>query len=383
MILKFGSVIRTDTDNFLVQHRQHGDSRYEVYSLLEAPPEFAPAEYPAPELSKEARAQNLDLPPLNPRIPKLARQMVSGAASDLERARAVERRLRTDYGYSLDLPDREVADPLADFLFVRRKGYCAHFASAMTVLLRTQGIPARLVTGFQSGFYNPITDLWVIRDSDAHAWVEAWMPGHGWTTFDPTPPDYTSPASSVMAKISLYLDAADTFWQEWVVGYDPRHQGTLADRLEEGASRFGFRWFDSLSVTGVNWRGAARTWGARYGIPLLILAVLALVLRFPGRPLFGLWKMRLRVQRVRRGQASVADATMLYQRMLQVVKRHGYQKPAWFTPSEFAASLPDGVLGRAVTEFTFAYNQLRFGGRTEVAMRLSGLLDQLEHHGRK
>ena len=59
----------------------------------------------------------------------------------------------------------------------------------MAVMLRSQGIPARLATGFQSGVYNPVSDLWLVRASDAHSWVEAWIPGYGWRTFDPTPAD--------------------------------------------------------------------------------------------------------------------------------------------------------------------------------------------------
>ena len=97
-----------------------------------------------------------------------------------------------------------------------------------------------------------------------------------------------------------------------------------------------------------------------------------------GRPLFRLLRIRLRVQRVRRGQASVADATLLYRRMLHILKRRGYQKPAWFTPAEFAASLPRTELGLAVAEFTAAYNALRFGGYTGAAPRLTVLLDRLE-----
>jgi hypothetical protein len=93
--------------------------------------------------------------------------------------------------------------------------------------------------------------------------------------------------------------------------------------------------------------------------------------------------MRQRVQRARRGEASVADATVLYERMLQVVKRQGYQKPAWFTPSEFARSLAATHLGRVVEEFTAAYNALRFGGQTAAAPRLSTLLDELERSARR
>ena len=129
------------------------------------------------------------------------------------------------------MPSREPADPLADFLFTRRRGYCEYFASSMAVMLRSIGIPARLATGFQSGIYNTLTGFWVVRASDAHAWVEAWMPGRGWTTFDPTPADPNAHTFGLMSKLDLYLDAAGAFWQEWVVGYDPHRQGTLAGRL--------------------------------------------------------------------------------------------------------------------------------------------------------
>ena len=90
-------------------------------------------------------------------------------------------------------------------------------------------------------------------------------------------------------------------------------------------------------------------------------------------------RMRRRVQRVRRGEVSVADATMLYERMLHVLRRRGYQKPAWFTPMEFARSLPANPMGRTVEEFTTAYHAVRYGGRTDAAPRLSALLDELEH----
>ena len=90
-------------------------------------------------------------------------------------------------------------------------------------------------------------------------------------------------------------------------------------------------------------------------------------------------RLRWRVDRVRRGQASVGDATLLYERLLRILKRRGFQKPVWFTPAEFANSLPPGPVGAAVGEFTAAYNAMRFGGRTDVAPRLSVLLDTLEH----
>jgi hypothetical protein len=175
----------------------------------------------------------------------------------------------------------------------------------------------------------------------------------------------------------LYLDAAGTFWQEWVVSYDIGRQGTLADRLELGARSLGIRWFGSLSGLNWNWHLRLMAWFRRYGAAILTgLALGALAWLF-GPRMVRLLRIRSRVERVRRGQATVGDATLLYERMLDLLKRRGYQKPAWFTPAEFARSLPPGQLGTAVTEFTGKYNALRFGRRTEVAPRLSVLLDEL------
>jgi transglutaminase-like putative cysteine protease len=376
--LRYSFLLRTATGSYRLGHQPPQGLHYDAYSLLEDPPETSPAPYPAPILPLRARSWNLQLPPLDPRIPELARAITAGATTDLELARAIERGLRAGYGYTLELPGREMADPLAYFLFTRKKGHCEYFASAMTVMLRTLGIPARLTTGFQSGVYNPISDLWLVRASDAHAWVEAWIPGHGWTTFDPTPPDPGSRGFALLMKLGLCLDAAGTFWREWVVSYDIGRQGTLADRLEQGARSAGIRWFDSLSGLDSGWHVRVAAWFRRYGVRILIVLVLGAWIWLLAPPLVRLLRIRSRVGRVRRGQATVGDATLLYERMLHLLKRRGYQKPAWFTPAEFAGSLPPSPLGTAVTEFTVTYNALRFGGRTEVAPRLSTLLDELE-----
>jgi hypothetical protein len=168
-----------------------------------------------------------------------------------------------------------------------------------------------------------------------------------------------------------------------VVGYDPNHQGSLADRIEQTARRLGVGWFDSLSGAESQWGARAKAWARRFGLGA-VLGLLAVYLLWSVGP--KLWRglrIRRRVARVRRGEASVADATLLYERMLQVLERQGYRKPAWFTPVEFARSLASNPRGRTVEEFTVAYNALRFGGRTEAAPRLSILLDELERPVRR
>ena len=376
--LRNSALFRSESDGFRLGHPPANGFRYEAYSVIPGPPEAEPANYPVPLMGPEERLANLELPRLDQRVYGLARTMTASAITDLERARAIEHYLRTRYGYTLELPKREVQHPLEDFLFVRKKGHCEYFASAMVALLRIVGIPARMATGFQSGVYNPITDLWLIRASDAHAWVEAWLPNRGWTTFDPTPIDPNPPGQGLFSRMNLYLDAADTFWQEWVVSYDPGHQGTLADKLQQGAGRLGIRWFDSLSGAESIWTRQMRGWFRRYGLWLLGLGVLGVCIWRFGPPLIRMLRIRRRVDQVRRGRASAADATLLYERMLHILKGRGFHKPVWFTPAEFAASLPATPMAARVVEFTVTYNALRFGGRTEVASQLSALLDELE-----
>ncbi len=376
--LRARALYRAETGGLSLGHPAPPGFRYDAWSLLDDPPERAPALVPPPVLPLAARELYLQLPPLDGRIADLARRFAAGATGDLARARAVERHLRSDYGYTLELPDREMADPLANFLFARRKGHCEYFASSMAVMLRSLGIPSRLATGFQSGVFNPVSDLWLVRASDAHSWVEAWIPGYGWKTFDPTPADPNAGRLALWTRLALYLDASETFWQEWVVTYDLARQGTLAYRMEQGAQRLGIRWFDTAVSVRAGWDRYVAGSVRRFGWRTLAWVVILVALGLAAGPLLRLLHIRRRVERVRRGQASVADATVLYQRMLHILKRRGYQKPPWFTPAEFAASLPPTQLSDSVGEFTATYNALRFGGHAEAASRLSILLDRVE-----
>src|ERR1035438_6262879 len=376
--LRTRALYRSESSGYRLDHAEPRGFHYDVWSLLDDPPERAPVHYPPPVLPLAARELYLQLPSLDARIAELARSFAAGGAGDLARARGIERHLRTGYGYTLELPDREVADPLANFLFARRKGHCEYFASSMAVMLRSLGIPARLATGFQSGVYNPVSGLWLVRASDAHSWVEAWIPGYGWTTFDPTPADPNAGGLAWFTRVALYLDAAETFWQQWVVTYDLTRQGTLAYHMELGAQRVGIRWFDTAVAVRSGWGRYASGWTRRFGWQALAWGAGLAALGFAAGPLLRVMRIRRRVERVRRGQASMADATLLYERMLHILKRRGYQKPPWFTPAEFARSLPRTPLGESVGEFTATYNALRFGGHAEAAPKLSILLDRME-----
>jgi transglutaminase-like putative cysteine protease len=130
----------------------------------------------------------LDSTGVTPRITELARRAMGTTGSVTERVRRLETYLIKNYEYTLDFSGRSTENPIEDFLFRYRSGQCEYFASSMVLMLRSQGISARLVTGFLGGEYNPFEGYFIVRDSNAHAWVEAYLPGEGWHIFDPTPP---------------------------------------------------------------------------------------------------------------------------------------------------------------------------------------------------
>lgn len=343
--------------------------RYVVYAWL------GPSAGAAP-LSQDERNFHLRLPPVDRRVIDLARSLTAGLKTDADRARALENYLRTRYAYSLEVSDSGVEDPLAHFLFETRKGYCEYFASALAVMLRVVWIPARVVTGFQGGTANPLSGWHVVRSSDAHAWVEAWIPGQGWTAYDPTPPDPNPPGASPYARLLMYLDALQVFWQEWVIGYDLDRQMTLAFRVDQSRRRISFKWLED------GWASLVRLFKSRPeaagGAPfVLLLGLAALAVASP-------WLYRLARGSLRRRAASAPahagsahQAAVLYRRMLTRLERRGLPKARSLTPSEYVQTLP-GEVRNAVGAFTAEYQKVRYGGNGEGLARLSALLDTIE-----
>lgn len=355
-------ITETPEDSFRVSAEPGQPLSYEV-SAHSGPPL-------AYDLTPADRSRYLKLPPIDERIRSLARAWAGGAPDELE-ARRIENHLRSEFRYTLETPRVPQRDPLASFLFVRKAGYCEYFASAMAVMLRTLGIPARVATGFRSGYFNDVSGLYVIRASDAHAWVEAWIEGKGWRTFDPTPPD-TSSRHGLFARLGMYLDAADSQWQQWVVSYDFLHQAELANRFQNLLHA----WARAGQLGSAPWTvrdfHKALIWAAR-GLFLGLVVVLLVV--FGPRYRRDFIRQR-QLRRIARTGGAPSDARVLYERMLDLLARRGYHKPAWFTPAEFACGLPAGV-NKDVVLFTRLYNEARYGGDASLNRQMTDLLDRL------
>lgn len=188
-----------------------------VRGLTPLPEGFGPD-----EVSDAAR----DASEVSPRVAELAAE-VAGEGTAWEQAQRIESHLASEYAYSLDfLGQGGGDDPIEAFLFDRREGHCEYFASSMVLMLRSVGVPARLATGFLGAEHNPLEDYWVVRQSNAHAWVEAHLPERGWTMFDPTPAG-GRPARVETGWASLAAQAWDYFlfrWDRYVLTYGFKDQ---------------------------------------------------------------------------------------------------------------------------------------------------------------
>jgi len=371
---------------------------YAVYSDTREPDPVALQADLSRAYSSEIKRLYLQLPPArDARMKELAERLTRDATSPYESARRIEQHLQNSYQYSLDLQPVEEGDPVCDFLFNTRTGHCEYFASAMVLLLRERGIPARLVNGFQMGEFSDIAGVYTVRQSDAHSWVEAYFPRHGWVTFDPTPDaGLNSYDDDWLAWMRHYGDALQMFWQERVVGFDTGEQISMIISAQRQLRRFraesDARWWD--------WRHKLNQWfGAESATELpsgeqppeapppptlaallqhpVTVALLAFLLTAGGGLLW--WRYR-RSWQYRFKHDAARTAIAFYQEMLDTLGRAGRRKAPAQTPLEFALQ----VNQPAVLELTQLYQQARFGrgglNAGEIA-RIGALLQSLKQRG--
>jgi hypothetical protein len=378
---------------------------YSVRSDVGVPNDHELRADPVAELPADYARLYLQLPRTAsiPRIKALAHEVTrdAEAASPFDKAKAIETFLKTRFGYTLNLKISG-DDPLAEFLFEAREGHCEYFATAMVIMLRTLGIPARIVNGFQMGEYNDVNHMFTVRQSDAHSWVEAYFPhSQAWVEFDPTPAaginDYSQ--GGLAARFRKYMDAMEVFWLNYIVTLDSDEQASILNSLQRRLSALKERLIDYYNgakqwtkkamdfVAGAGWKPI--DW-LKVAAGILLLAVLAAGW-FMARHLrnwsvapsgYGPWWHRWfilptwRSRRLMRREQREC-AVMFYEQMLAIASRGGIVKAAYQTPIEFAAAS-----GYApILEITSLYNRVRFGGtildETE-AQRVRSLLGELK-----
>ncbi len=321
---------------------------------------------PATALSNNARRILTALPGArNPRSREFARQLRASATDERAFATAMLEHFRTDgFLYSLE-PPRTSIDSVDDFLFDSKLGFCGHFASAFATVMRAGGVPARVVTGYLGGEWNPIGNYLIVRQSDAHAWTEVWFEGIGWTRIDPTGvveperlsrgvidllPDALSGPTRFMhrspwlARLLMNWDNINHWWREGVLEFDFRQQLALLEKLGLGEA---------------GWRGLGMLLAGGFIAWLLWIA-------FSLRHLM----VRTRLDRLALEWLAFCSAAS------KVISPRMADETALQFAQRIAAARPD--LATAALEIAARYNALRFGLPPLSKSSANNSLDQLK-----
>ena len=262
---------------------------------------------------------------LRPTLRALGERWIAGAADDAARLAAIERHLQTEYHYSLDFERGSSGDPVVEFLLQGGQGHCEYFATAMVLLSRAVGIPARLVGGYRVTEHSALGGYDLVRQRNAHTWVEAWLPGEGWRRFDPTP---QAELALAMPTATPFASAVGDLFRSW------------------GAA--GLRWLDQRSALEIV-------------TVLLLLVALGLGVR---------WLRALRERRATRALVPEAAPLPCFETLCAELARRGvvrapHESVEALARRALASELPEPASAEAA-ELVLRYAALRYGGIGEA-----------------
>jgi transglutaminase-like putative cysteine protease len=289
----------------------------------------------------------------SPKARALAHELRARHADDGEIVNEVLTMFREQKFYYTLTPPLLGDQPVDDFLFSTRRGFCEHYASAFTVLMRAAGIPARVVTGYQGGELNEFGNYFIVRQSDAHAWTEVWLKNKGWVRVDPTSavsparvsagisaavtsgeslPSMSSRSVPWLHKLRLSWDFMSNAWNQWVLGYTPERQ----------------RWLlESVGIDDATWQTMT---AVLFCIAGMIVAIFTLIV------------LRQMKDRVR------DPVRIAYLRFCEKLRRKGLPREPAEGPLDYARRLararPD--LAPAADAITRLYVALRYGAETRT-----------------
>jgi len=244
-------------------------------------------------------------------------------------------------------------------------------------MLRSVGVPARYVTGFLPGEYNDVGGDYIIRGSDAHAWVEVYFSGYGWLTFDPTPPG--NETRGLFSRFGLYWDWFQLSWNEWVINYDFSHQLTLGRNARDSTRSWNerahafYRREQERMLHGIL-AFDRRTEASPYFLPGVLVCLVALLFVLRGRSMIRYAVVRWSLRARRGGDLTASLASLEYTEMLRLLEKRGWKKAPSQTPLEFASAIPVPELSAPVAQLTDLYQSARFGNHPEPIEQMSSIL---------
>ena len=308
----------------------------------------------------------------NPRALALAKQMRALSSSDQDYAQRMMAYFgEREFIYTLRPPLTGPQDTVDQFLFETRAGFCSHYAGAFVFMMRTMGLPARIVVGYQGGEWNPDSEYMTVRQYDAHAWTEVWFEDQGWVRFDPTavvsPLRIEQNLQTAMQKEGSFLedkrfsavkiswlrglrqnwDSVQFAWRRWVLGYDDKKQNAFLK----------------------NWLGEVTL----AGIAMLFVSLFAVVIAF--------WVVWLGLSRP---ATQRTEAQKTYRKFCRKLEKMGLKRPPQMPPGAFAqlAAKRFPERGAAIVEVTRLYEDIHYASpaerqQHELARRLNQVLRQI------
>ena len=259
----------------------------------------------------------LQLPPLSGRVRALADSLTTGQPTRYDSVLAVQQHLRTRFNYTLQLPATAREATLEHFLFRRRAGHCEYFSTALAILLRSVGIPARNVNGFLGGRWNEFGQFVTVSQNEAHSWTEVWFPRYGWIPFDGTPSATTDVAAQQndwLAPLRAAMDGFEHRWNKWILEYNLETQVSLFSKVTQPFVR-------PDNTGNKQWNPAFLRWLKI----LLVLGVLAMVVRM----LFAM----------KRGTVELSAEARSYMRLRRAYEKAGFPIRAHDPPLRVMAKL--------------------------------------------
>ena len=313
------NIFKKDDFTFYTKDILSNRVRYDVISILS-------------DTIEEKIPQNsyyLQLPEnISQDIKNLSLSLQSG--NELDTVKNVENYLKNgDYRYSLkNLPTSN--KPVDEFLFDKKQGNCEYFATSMAIILRVNGIPSRVVAGYRGGVYNDLGNYYILRQSNAHLWVEAYIDNIGWIRFDPTTSllseEYISNSKKI-SKFSLFIDTINYYYNTLIINYDFEKQISLFNKIREGFKK------PEIKIS-INLKKLSN---------LILISLLVIFLLF-FRVFF---KKRSYEEKI---------LTIFYKKM----EKLGFKKKKSEGLEEFLQKIENGKIKESLTNFVFKFEELYY-----------------------
>ncbi len=300
----------------------------------------------------------LQLSEFNQNIFKLAKEIAGDLKDNELISRKIEEWFKREFRYSLNLLPSQ--NPVEDFLFKWKEGHCEYFASSMAVLLRHLGIPSRVVNGFKRGDFNPTGGYYVVREKDAHSWVEVYIKGKGWMAFDPTPSIAASYKRSFFTKLRDAWDTVQFWWDRNFVTYSPQRQITIYFGLYENLREF-----------------LKRVEKIKYLLVLFLLPLFPIIYILAKRK-----KKEVEDEEEKEYRPRKVSPVSFYNRFLKIAKSKGFSILEHETPFEFFERVKRNFFEIDDIYFiTDLYYKVRYGGlklKKDDIIKIENILRKLK-----